>query len=264
MKEITMNNPSDTKTPVKGSTSNSTTHSKPMWDTTPDTHTEELFITQRAFRAVMDAMARPGQLRIIPPLHGASPPAQHRRFLANPWLETLVCMLIDSTCRICVTAPAEDTCARAIAERTYATLTTPSHAHFAVICVDAPTKERARVLAQLSGGSDISPQTGATALIECVVLGTKQVSKAHYEFVVRGPGVREQHVFCASSRWWYDVRKKRNDEFPRGIDLILVDGMGHVVALPRTAQIELQRTQEEKQEDAWKDAQEKERAEWHM
>ncbi|MDR0514976.1 MAG: phosphonate C-P lyase system protein PhnH [Coriobacteriaceae bacterium] len=190
----------------------------------PDTHEQELFATQEAFRAVMDAMARPGMVRKVPPLH--------RPRLSNPWLETIACMLIDSACTFCVAAADEEAFRTALATRTYAKAQPPDAARFAVIAADADPDQATEVLLGLSGGNDISPEKGATALIECEALGIGQA------FCATGPGIAKRHVFLVSSAWWHDAREARKDEFPRGIDIILVDGAGRVMAVPRTTRLE--------------------------
>ena len=196
-----------------------------------DAHTEELLVTQRAFRAVMDAMARPGLVRFVPPMFQAT--------LTNPWMEALVQMLVDSTCGFCVAAADAPALATAIATRSYAAPVAFDRALFAIVSIDADAELRARMLRELSGGADDAPELGATVIIECAALseaGDGDGDDAHV-FSVTGPGVERQHRFAASENWWHVARESRSDEFPCGIDVLLVDGAGRVVALPRTARV---------------------------
>jgi alpha-D-ribose 1-methylphosphonate 5-triphosphate synthase subunit PhnH len=206
--------------------------------TAPDTRTEELLVTQRAFREVMDALARPGQLRSVPPMP--------RSTLANPWLETLTQMLLDSSCTFCAAASDEAALAASLATRSSAVQVPVAQAHVAVITADASEASSTQVLCALSGGTDESPERGATAIIECAALGAltappkdggnARAAQASW-FCVTGPGVSGEHSFCATQPWWYEARESRGDEFPCGIDVLLIDQSGSVVGLPRTAQL---------------------------
>jgi alpha-D-ribose 1-methylphosphonate 5-triphosphate synthase subunit PhnH len=261
-------------------------------DFKPDTHQAELFITQSAFRAVMDAVSRPGRLRKIQAMYRPQghQPSHSDRYLQNRYLETLVCMLLDSSCTVAVcaadaqltaadsdlasaaalastpapapaappsnSAPAAavpfDTwpastaaCIAAITIRTYAVPSAPENARFAIITKDALARQGSGFLAALGGGSDIAPELGATAIIECQALAASPQPEAGCQFRVTGPGVKTEHGFAASSDWWHTARSSRKDEFPCGIDLILVDASGNVVALPRTAQVSAANTEME-------------------
>ena len=199
----------------------------------PATLPQELLITQRAFRAAMDALARPGRVYSVP--------AMPRPTLANPWLETLTQMLLDSTCSFCVAASDEQTLSLAIRARTYAQLLPCQQARFAIIAADASVEQSASILSALSGGTDEAPELGATALIECAALfapgePSPSTREVHW-FGVTGPGVASKHLFGVSCSWWQEVRLARADEFPCGIDLILVDQIGRLIALPRTARL---------------------------
>lgn len=212
-------------------------HNSPTQHTfTPNTHSEELLVCQQAFRAVMDAMARPGLARTLVPMP--------RPTLANAWLETLTQMLIDNSCTFCVAAGDEHALAEALSLRSYAVQAPSEEAHFAVITADASEERCSETLSALSGGTDASPERGATALIECTTLEAygattpTEIAAGTTCFAVSGPGVASRHFFCVTNPWWHEIRERRNDEFPCGIDLILIDATGCLVALPRTARLE--------------------------
>ncbi|MDR1088647.1 MAG: phosphonate C-P lyase system protein PhnH [Coriobacteriales bacterium] len=245
-------------------------------------HDEELYLAQRTFRTVMDVMARPGRLHELPQaLHkgiagelekqhccsadfsetpACSRDAASLPCAGNPWLQSLVHTLIDSSCTLCGAARDTHAFLEGIVTSSSATVAPPAQARFALISADASPEQASQLLLTLSGGSDLAPELGATVIIECTRLGS-EVSvpgdaavvaqhaaspEARFDalpqdtaavFAVTGPGVKEQHTFAASSSWWFAAREKRCDEFPCGIDLILVDPAGRVVALPRSAHI---------------------------
>jgi alpha-D-ribose 1-methylphosphonate 5-triphosphate synthase subunit PhnH len=189
-------------------------------------------VTQRAFRAVMDAMARPGLLRAIAPAEPST--------LDDPYLETLFGMLCDSRCGFALTAATRhrDALTASLTLLTYARPMPPAAADFALVCVDAPEGEGARLIEALSGGSLLSPERSATVLFQCELLMYEATAVASRGFRLRGPGIAGSHVFFASSDAWYRAREHRGDEFPCGIDFILYDRCGNVVCVPRTTAVE--------------------------
>jgi alpha-D-ribose 1-methylphosphonate 5-triphosphate synthase subunit PhnH len=177
----------------------------------------------------MDALARPGCLRQIP----AFPDAQ----LANPYFESLTRSLLDQNCGF--TVPTGDAKGGAelvarINRGTSAVYVEPEQAHFALITVDVARAEQIALIQRLTGGSALSPERGATILVECRRLS---VEGGSFSWQVTGPGVRASQYFASSEDAWFVGRSLRYDEFPCGIDLILVDSQGSVIGLPRTARI---------------------------
>ena len=196
-------------------------------DFNPDTHTQELFVTQKAFRAVMDAMARPGALRELP--------AMYLPTLDNPFLESITVMLLDSRTRFSVEGPSSVAMQDAISARCYAVPASLEEADFALITAEADTAAATQALLSLKGGSALSPELGATAIITC-----RSLTDGDTQVKVSGPGVESEHRFTLAGQdsWWIEARAARGDGVPVGIDLLLVDEQGKVVALPRTAVIE--------------------------
>jgi alpha-D-ribose 1-methylphosphonate 5-triphosphate synthase subunit PhnH len=177
----------------------------------------------------MDALARPGLLCRIP----AFPDAR----LDNPWLESLIRTLLDQNCSFTVAASASGKdveLAAHVSLMTSASRVAVAQAHFALIPVDAVYAEQTVLIEGLTGGTALSPERGATAIVECRRLTADAGS---FLWQVTGPGVRSSHRFASSEDAWFMGRALRRDEFPCGIDLILVDSQGNVVGLPRTAQV---------------------------
>jgi len=58
-----------------------------------------------------------------------------------------------------------------------------------------------------------------------------------YCVTVSGPGIKNTHTFFVDRIDWLEARRDRGDEYPCGIDLILVDVDGHIVGIPRTTKI---------------------------
>ncbi len=87
-------------------------------------------------------------------------------------------------------------------------------------------------LEQAYAGNLIDPQTGASVLIEMTGSGP--------QWRLRGPGILDsKHIHLGeTASEWVPVRSRQNREFPLGLDVILWNRQGEVVALPRTTQIE--------------------------
>ncbi len=174
---------------------------------------------QSTFRAVLDAMARPGRLHLV----GGKvqpPPALAGATAAR--LRTLV----DSGTPLWL-APA---CAAArdwIVFHTGAPLTeNPAAAAFAV--ADALPD-----LSMLFSGTDEAPETSATLISQVAGFGAGQRLR------LSGPGLREKATLEVAglpddfvARW-----ADNHALYPRGIDLLLVAGAA-VVALPRSVRVE--------------------------
>lgn len=58
-----------------------------------------------------------------------------------------------------------------------------------------------------------------------------------YRVVVSGPGIKDTHTFYVDRSDWIEARRDRVDEYPCGVDFVLVDVEGHVVGIPRTTKI---------------------------
>jgi alpha-D-ribose 1-methylphosphonate 5-triphosphate synthase subunit PhnH len=147
-------------------------------------------------------------------------------------------MLLDQSCTFVALARDEKTTAALTAQIGFLTSAVPApggrveQAHFALIAADAAPGEQAALIEGLSGGSALSPERGATVIIESRQLGT-----GPFLWEVTGPGVESLHRFASSENAWFAGRALRHDEFPCGIDLILIDEQGNLAALPRTANI---------------------------
>jgi alpha-D-ribose 1-methylphosphonate 5-triphosphate synthase subunit PhnH len=195
----------------------------------------------------MNALARPGRIFRVPALSGAR--------LANPFFECVVQTLLDRSCGFAV-APCAPGGGEALAAHvsltTSAARVSTRRASFALLTADVPHAEQAALIAGLSGGTALSPERGATALVECRRLsdgaecqrlpegieGQRLPDGAEgFLWEVAGPGVRSRHLFTSSEDGWFAGRLLRQDEFPCGIDLLLVDRQGNVVGLPRTARV---------------------------
>ena len=174
---------------------------------------------QATFRAVLDAMARPGRLhRVGTRLTAPAPLDQATAAVLltlvdneTPlWLEPLV-------------APAGDWlafhCGASIVD-------VPGNAGFA-LALSLPDLEA------LSAGSHEAPENSATLILQIGALGTG----ARYR--LSGPGLREPTLLATDGlpADFAAVWQRNHALYPRGVDVILCAGMT-LTALPRSVSIE--------------------------
>ena len=174
---------------------------------------------QATFRAVLDAMARPGRLHTVGERLTAPAPLDQAT-------AAVLLTLVDNETPLWLDAaatPARDWlafhCGAAIIEA-------PDKAAFAV-ALSMPD------LAALPAGTHEAPEDSATLILQIAALGTG----ARYR--LSGPGLREPALLAASglpadfaAAW-----QRNHAQYPCGVDIILCAG-ATLAALPRSVSIE--------------------------
>lgn len=216
------------------------------------------FRLQRGFRTLLDAMARPGELCELDAL-APDAVAEGRRIGLFAQTMTLIDVLADSQTSLAVAGGQGAERARELSRRTHAHVRELDRAAFVVIPVDATPEQAAQAVAALTPGTLVAPHEGATCLVECATLigadrdgvrsGSSSGADAPWVWELTGPGIKDAaHIACDRADV-IDAALARHDEFPCGIDLVLLDGAGHIAAIPRSTQVTaLDRSEEV---DAW-------------
>jgi len=179
---------------------------------------------QRAFKAVMDALSRPGTLQRLP--NEAAPPAPLPQGLAE--IALTLCDH-DSPVWLDPGLVSENAVADWLRFHTGATLVNkPVEADFAFVIGALPP------LSSFALGSDEYPDRSTT-----IVLSLPSLT-AGPQLVLRGPGIKTEAIISPAGlpgdilTQWGENR----EQFPRGIDLLLVGPEG-LIGLPRTTRISL-------------------------
>lgn len=161
-------------------------------------------VQQAAFRALMQAFARPGDVRM----------------LSHPALPLIPATLLDSATSL---ADAQMMMEAMDRDRMEAVLTTPALAHF-VLVSGATAPDFTPALGTLE-----SPELGATLLIVVKNLRDGQA------LTLSGPGISGSREIRLSglSPAWLRAREDWNAAFPMGVDMLLMAEC-EVMALPRT------------------------------
>jgi alpha-D-ribose 1-methylphosphonate 5-triphosphate synthase subunit PhnH len=173
---------------------------------------------QSTFRAVLDAMARPGTLHEA----GAAlvPPAP-----LDPATAAVLLTLVDHDTPLHI-AP---DCADAAGWLVFHCGTTPSNRPASPFAVARTLPD----LATLNAGSDEAPESSTTLVLQVTALGTGPA------FTLAGPGLQAPATFRAeglppdfAARW-----AANHALFPRGVDLILCAGTA-LAAIPRSISVQ--------------------------
>lgn len=204
------------------------------------------FRLQRGFRALLDAMARPGELADLGP---ASPEALDAARMTGllPQTVHVLDVVLDSGTTVAAAGEGGERLARALSQRTHARTAPVHEAAFCVVPLGATGREAADAVARLAAGTLESPHLGATCVVECATLlgrgrtgartGSASGAAPRCRWSLEGPGIEGAELLECDRSDAIDARVSRADEFPLGIDLVLVDGAGHVACLPRSARV---------------------------
>jgi len=185
---------------------------------------DPVFETQRVFRAVMDALARPGTIR--PLAVDLDPPAP-----LTPELAAIAVALADHEAPLWLDAPlaAADAVSAFLRFHTGAAIVSePAEAAFAL--VGAPA--RCPPFAQFALGTQDYPDRSTT-----LVLAASRLADDSGLWLA-GPGIldRARLEVAPLPPDFAEQRAKNHALFPRGVDLIFA-APGRVAALPRTTEV---------------------------
>lgn len=173
---------------------------------------------QACFRAVLDAMARPG--RIVPAGAGLTPPPP-----LDPAMASVLLTLADADTKLWLDAPLRAASDWVRFHCGASEAAAPDEADFAL----------ARSMPDLGGlaaGTHEEPEAGATLILQIPALGTGRA------LVLSGPGLEHPTMLRAEglpdgfAAAWAANRAL----FPRGVDLILCAGTT-LAALPRSVAV---------------------------
>jgi alpha-D-ribose 1-methylphosphonate 5-triphosphate synthase subunit PhnH len=188
----------------------------------------EIHRIQHAFRAAMGALARPGTVGVLP-LRGDATPTG-----LDASLDTLVRMFVDQAVTFAYLGDAVRE--RAIASETRSRAAGAAQAAFVVVPHEATDPTVAYAVEKATPGTLILPDKGATVLIGCDGL-SQEPQEGMFGFAVSGPGVAGEARFYAASDVWQRARETRGDEYPCGIEIVLADKAGRIVAIPRSSEV---------------------------
>lgn len=179
---------------------------------------------QAVFRAVLDALSRPGRLQTLDASDGLQAPAPLSRGLT-----ALLLTLLDAETSLHLDGPLASDAAWMYAR--FHTGVQPAEREAADFVAVRAADAR---LDNLRLGTDESPQHGATLIVDTTTL-------AGQSLVLSGPGIEHtQRIgLCGLSTAFWQQRIAQEKHFPRGVDLLIVCG-SQLIAVPRSTHIRLE------------------------
>lgn len=185
---------------------------------------DPVFNAQTVFRAIMDAMARPGSIQALPQL--AHPPAPLTGTAGAAALA-----LCDNDTPVWLDPPlqTEASVKAWLGFHTGAPLAnTPADAHFALIANPAEMV----ALDGFSQGTQEYPDRSTTLIL---LVGNLTSGPS---LLLTGPGIEKAAMIAPTGmpRHFVEQWKQNNQRFPRGVDIILA-APGGLACLPRTTRI---------------------------
>ncbi|TKI70639.1 phosphonate C-P lyase system protein PhnH [Lysinibacillus mangiferihumi] len=185
---------------------------------------ETVHFTQLTFRTLMDCFARPGSKGTLQTLHSIDG--------LYPQTLSVLMTLFDGE----ISFQAVDDSKRLhqeLRQWTGAKVKDYHEADFIIVPANANKEQILKVLEVVKIGNLIDPQQSATIVMEL----PQQSNEVVYQLT--GPGIlHKELVELGLSPDILALRAIRNREFPLGVDLILIDENGKVLALPRTTKLE--------------------------
>ncbi len=184
-----------------------------------------VFDCQKIFKALMNALARPGQIfntkESIDKIEG-----EHTALLAA------ALTVLDNRCGFYTNGDAGF--AEEVREQTLAKESEVKEADYILITSDALSREECTALLQNAKvGTLPEPHKSCTFFIEIESLQEGE------EGTLQGPGIQETRtVLLPTQAWmWLEVRDAMQYEFPCGVDMFFVTPKGEWVGIPRTTKI---------------------------
>jgi alpha-D-ribose 1-methylphosphonate 5-triphosphate synthase subunit PhnH len=187
---------------------------------------DTVFDAQEHFRLILDSMARPGKINVLP-VSDIFPPESLNQAAALTGFALLnpdVTFLIAGENRESIAGYLlVNTAAKQAAEA--------EQADYAFI----PEEFFDNVLYALRTGTPKYPEDSATLIVNAELI-SEQPHGNSLKLTLKGPGVNgEAQVFVSGiSADLLDFVKEQNSEYPLGIDLIMADRYNNIIGLPRS------------------------------
>ncbi len=212
---------------------------------------EQTLYSVITFRCLLKSLARPGEINQLAypqfvgeppcyPIRGAAPVA------ANLYAFGALLTLLDREVTFAIATENQwlshiDALVQWLTLRSGSTLASPESALFAFFCQGSS----GGLITQLNRGTLLEPESGATAFY-CVDRLTERATgltenPAWITLELTGPGIeciQRVHVAGLDRSEITQITLTRQG-YPLGIDVYLIDSLGHCVGIPRTTRIHL-------------------------
>ena len=198
-----------------------------------ETTYDQVFDAQEHYRLLLDAMARPGTINVLPRMSLTAPPA------LTGAAALVGFALLNADVSFYADGEAADVVTRYLVVNTAAKPESPDKADF----VFAAGTASEALLADMKKGTLPYPDEGATLVASVETLASEAQAlggKPYLALTLEGPGIAGKRTFFVTGLSPELVAGLRqcNQEFPLGIDLILTDPGHRIVCIPRSSRVE--------------------------
>lgn len=198
-----------------------------------ETTYDPVFDAQEHYRVLLDAMARPGKINILPRMQLTAPAGLTgaAALVGFALLNADVSFFVDGTESAVAT--------RYLLVNTSSRPVDAREADF----VFAAGSASAMLVESMKKGSLPYPEEGATLVLHVTSLATEPQGLGYGDgglaLALHGPGVPGERTFFARglNATLVEAVQQSNIEFPLGVDVILTDGDGRVACIPRSSRI---------------------------
>jgi alpha-D-ribose 1-methylphosphonate 5-triphosphate synthase subunit PhnH len=186
---------------------------------------DEIFDAQEHYRLVLDSMARPGKINVMPRLELTTPQGIHAAGALVGFA------LLNSDVSFYVDGPSAEDVSLYLLVNTSAKPAEAEEADYVYLNGTAS----AEILYRLKTGTLPYPENSATAIVAVEELG----GETGLVLTLSGPGVdgERQLSVAGIDTGLLEALVTINAEFPLGIDLVLSDPMGRIACIPRSSRV---------------------------
>jgi alpha-D-ribose 1-methylphosphonate 5-triphosphate synthase subunit PhnH len=194
---------------------------------------DQVFDAQEHYRILLDAMARPGTINVLPRMSLTTPPA------LTGAAALVGFSLLNADVSFYADGEAADVVTRYLVVNTAARPESSEKADF----VFAAGTASAALLADMKKGTLPYPDEGATLVASVEALASEEQAlggKPYLALTLEGPGIRGKKTLFVTGLVSELVAglQQCNQEFPLGIDLILTDPGHRIACIPRSSRVE--------------------------
>lgn len=184
--------------------------------------------TQEVFRTILHCMSRPGTIKSIGEV---SERLGQKEFCQNSTFLSAM-TLLDAEVRFHIVGENAVSIEELFSAYTMSKVTNLQEADYIFIMQEAEKQSIRDVFTKAKKGTLTNPQQSATVIIE-----TEMLSNEH-RLTLEGPGIANtESVEITASEYWLTEREEANNEYPLGVDMILIDRNSNIMCLPRTTTI---------------------------
>lgn len=186
---------------------------------------DEIFDAQEHFRLILDSMARPGKINVIPDLNIQPTDG------INKASALIGFALLNTDASFCAIGELSESIAAYINLHTAADIVALQKADFVFV----NGNQSDAFIADLKNGTLPYPEDSATIVLDVFNISIDETADS-LQLNLKGPGIKtvETVYVTGLNHAILDAVKEQNFEFPLGIDLILTDKENNMICIPRS------------------------------